>query len=67
LACHYFFAHEEKNQEVTKTLPVCYFLLHLKKKPRDDDEPGGLSLSFAFEETNVQNGSSLSFSITQTK
>jgi hypothetical protein len=44
------FAPKKKNQEMTMDLPVRCHLLHLRKKPRDDDKLSGSLSSFALEE-----------------
>jgi hypothetical protein len=44
------FAPKKKNQEMTMDLLVHCHLLHLRKKPRDDDKLFGSSSSFALEE-----------------
>jgi hypothetical protein len=41
-------AFEEKNQETMTSQDHCC-PLHLRKKPRDDDEPKGLLSSFTLE------------------
>jgi hypothetical protein len=41
---------EEKNQEMMTNQEVHCHLLHLRKKPRNDNKPLGSSSSFALEE-----------------
>jgi hypothetical protein len=46
------FTFEENNQELMTSREVHHQLLHLRKKPRNDDEPPGLLSSSTLEEKN---------------
>jgi hypothetical protein len=66
-----FSTPSKKNQETTRSLLAPCHLLHIRKKPRNDNKLGGSSLSFTPKEENVENdnelGGSLSFSTTEAK
>ncbi len=48
------FAFEEKNQEMMTSQGVRHHLLHLRKKPKNDDKPFGLSSSLTPEKKNKE-------------
>jgi hypothetical protein len=56
-------ALDERNQEMMKSLLVHCRLLHIKKKPRDNDKSKGSSLSSAPQEKNAENDNELGGSL----